>query len=354
MKKATILFTGGHHNSALLVALALKKQGYHIIWMGHKFTSGNNKSLSAEFQEIQKYHIRFLELKTGKFYRIKNPLEYFKIFFGFIQAFVYLVKVKPKLIISFGGYLAVPPVIIGFFLGIPSITHEQTATVGWANKIIAVFSKKIMLTHQSSAKNFPKAKTVFTGLPVAKKIFTLKPVKFKPPLLFITCGKQGSHIINQTIFELIPQLAKQFTIIHQTGPGPDLEKARRLKKKLNHLSKHYLVSAYFFGDQYLKYLKSASLIISRSGAHTAYKIALLHKRSILIPIPWVSHNEQYLNAKLSQKYAPITILTETALTPKSLLSAINKTLKLPLRRTLKKSLSTNALDKILQVVGEFV
>jgi len=79
MNKRTIVFTGGHHNSGLEVALAARKKGYQIIWIGHKFTSRGDKSLSAEFKEITANKIKFLELKTGKAYKQSNPLEYLKI-----------------------------------------------------------------------------------------------------------------------------------------------------------------------------------------------------------------------------------------------------------------------------------
>jgi UDP-N-acetylglucosamine--N-acetylmuramyl-(pentapeptide) pyrophosphoryl-undecaprenol N-acetylglucosamine transferase len=55
-------------------------------------------------------------------------------------------KIKPDIILSFGGYLAVPVVFVGWLLGIPSVTHEQTAVVGYANKFVSLFAKRILLT----------------------------------------------------------------------------------------------------------------------------------------------------------------------------------------------------------------
>ena len=72
----TIIFTGGHHNSALVVAQKLRTQGHKIIWVGHKFTMRGDKQISAEYQEVTGSGIPFYELKTGKFYRVTNPLEF--------------------------------------------------------------------------------------------------------------------------------------------------------------------------------------------------------------------------------------------------------------------------------------
>ncbi|NBO17293.1 MAG: hypothetical protein EBV07_00145 [Proteobacteria bacterium] len=54
-------------------------------------------------------------------------------------------------------------------------------------------------------------------------------------------------------------------------------------------------------------------LISRSGAHTVYEILHFNKKAIMIPIPWVSQNEQYLNAKLVFDAGLGLILEESAL-----------------------------------------
>jgi UDP-N-acetylglucosamine--N-acetylmuramyl-(pentapeptide) pyrophosphoryl-undecaprenol N-acetylglucosamine transferase len=357
MKKPTIIFTGGHHNSGLEVALEARKNGYDVIWIGHKFTSRGDKSLSAEYKEITKNKIRFLELKTGRVYKQSNPLEYLKVFLGFIQSFSYLLKFKPSLIFSSGGFIAVPVVITGWILGIPAITHEQTVTAGWANKALSPFVKKVLLTHQSSKKNFPGKKAVVVGLPLKKSLLRKTPkLKFTPKLLYITCGKQGSHIINSCLFPLIPQLVKKYTVVHQTGANTktqDISKARRIKNSLGKYSKRYIHAPYFFASEASNYLKSAHLVISRAGAHTTYELCLLGKRVIFIPIPWVSHNEQFLNAKLAAKSTTSLVLQEKELNPKVMMSAIKALDKQKLKPT-SKTLITNATQRILKIINEII
>jgi UDP-N-acetylglucosamine--N-acetylmuramyl-(pentapeptide) pyrophosphoryl-undecaprenol N-acetylglucosamine transferase len=356
--KPTIVFTGGHHNSSLVIAKELKKEGFPIAWIGHKFNNRHDKSLSAEFQEVAAANIPFFWLKTGKFYRHFNPVEYLKIIFGFFQSFYFLIKNRPALIVSFGGYLSVPVVITGWILGIPSITHEQTVIAGWANKAIAPFVKRILLTHQSSINNFPQGKTVHVGLPIEEELISnLKSKKkFSPPLLFITCGKQGSQIINQSVFPLIQKLVENFTVVHQVGSNSlskDIDKARRIRDSLGQYKNRYLAAPYYFGKEYATYLSSANLLISRAGAHTTYKISLLKKRSILIPIPWVSHNEQMGNALLAKEHAPIIILPESDLSPEALLIAIKdvQKLKTPISNH---SLPTDAEDKTIAIIKEYL
>lgn len=355
--KPTIAFTGGHHNSALVVAHILQKEGYPIIWIGHKFTSRGDKSLSAEYQEITKSGLRFLELKAGKFYQKFNPLEWLKIAFGFFQALIYLISYRPKLIFSSGGYLSVPVVIVGWFLGIPSITHEQTVVAGWANKAISPFVKKILLTYDSSQKNFPKEKSIVVGLPIRKELLNSKYTKkFDPKLIYISCGKQGSHTINKALFPIIPKLVEKFTVVHQTGASTltkDSDRARRIKEKLGDKKDRYVYAPYYFTDDAVTYIRSASVIVGRAGAHSVYELMVLGKKAVLVPIPWVSHNEQYLNAKLAQDQTGSTILEEKDLTPESLFGAIIDLVKKPVVKPTTK-LVTDAAEKITQIIREFL
>jgi UDP-N-acetylglucosamine--N-acetylmuramyl-(pentapeptide) pyrophosphoryl-undecaprenol N-acetylglucosamine transferase len=349
--KAKIAFTGGHHNSALVVAEELKRAGYDIVWLGHKFTMRGDKQVSAEFSEVSQAGIPFYELKAGKVYKKKNPMELFKVAFGFVQALVYLASLRPKLIIAFGGYLSVPVVFAGWLLRIPSVTHEQTVTAGWANKAIAPFVKKIFLTHQSSLKNYPAEKAVVVGLPLRRGLLAKhKFIKPKPPLIYITCGKQGSHIINQAVFPIIPRLVEKYKVVHQTGAhtiSADQERARRVKAALPKSVRHrYRHSPYFFGKEAIRYLKTASLVISRAGAHTVYELMLLNKRAVVIPIPWVSHEEQLQNARLLAASAPAVILEETQLTPETLDRAISEALKLPPKQG--KKVITDATQKMIK------
>lgn len=355
--KPLIAFTGGHHNSALVIAKNLQKEGYPIIWIGHKFAAKGDKSLSAEFQEVTRSGLSFLELKAGKFYQKTNPLEWLKIVFGFFQAFLYLSKYRPKLIFSSGGYLSVPVVIVGWLLGISSITHEQTVVAGWANKAISPFVKKILLTHNSSLPNYPKEKSIVVGLPIRKELLKSKYSKrFEPKLIYVSCGKQGSHTINKALFPILPDLVKKFTIVHQTGANTltkDSDRARRIKEKLGDLKERYIYAPYFFAEDAATYIRSSNVIVGRAGAHSVYELMLLQKKAVLIPIPWVSHNEQYLNAKLAEKEIGSTILEEKDLSPETLLQAIIDLVKKPAVKPTTK-LVIDAAEKITNIIHDFL
>lgn len=327
-----ILITGGHHTSALAVIDELKKRNKEIelIWVGHKYSMVKDVNVSAEYKDINELKIPFYDIKAGKFYGIYNPLQVLKILRGFINAFSLLLKTKPNLILSFGGYIAVPVVVCGYVLGIPAVTHEQTVVSGLANKVIAVFVKKIFISWKDSYNFYPKEKIVFTGLPLRKEIFTSTTNEFvfnnNLPVVYITGGKQGSHLLNEAVREILPEFLKHANVIHQCGDNSvnnDYEKLVKEKEALNEeLKGRYYISKYIKSEQIGEVFKKSSLIISRAGAHSVYEFISLKKPALLIPISWVSHNEQVKNAIAFEKTGLGRVLYENNLVSSVLLEQV--------------------------------
>jgi UDP-N-acetylglucosamine--N-acetylmuramyl-(pentapeptide) pyrophosphoryl-undecaprenol N-acetylglucosamine transferase len=318
LDKPKIVFCGGHHTSSLPLIDVLLEQGeYDLIFIGRKKAFSDDKNDSLEFLDISKRDIKFYNLKTSKFYG-KSLISIFRIIGGFFHALSILIKENPRVIVSFGGYIAVPVVLAGFILRKKIITHEQTVVTGMGNKFISWFADKVLVTWPNSLKYFNKSKTEVIGLPLRKSLFEKSPHLFKSdnklPTVYITCGKTGSHIINQFILENLNTLLQSFNIIHQSGDYSvtndfsNLETVYSLIKE-NVKGKYYL-RKFMFDEEVLSAFTDADFVVSRSGAHTIYELLHFKKKSILVPIPWVSFNEQYLNAKILHNVGLGMILEE--------------------------------------------
>ena len=298
MKK--IFITGGHYTPAKAVIDELLDE-YEIFYLGRKYAMEDDDALAFEYLDLRNLsNLSYLELTTGRLQRkfFIKPLQsikaFLKIFVGFGQSFYWLLKFRPNLVLSFGGYLALPVVIIAWFLGIPILTHEQTLVSGLANKIISKFAKK----------------TLF-GNPIRKEILDLKPVKTSG--IFVTGGNQGSHVINLAVKKIL----NKYQVIHQTGDSKnnDYEDLVKINKNTyKFLNAHDMAKA----------LNEATLVISRAGANITTELAFLGKPAILIPIPWSSGNEQYLNAKKLVDAGTAEILEQKDLTGENLLKLISQ------------------------------
>ena len=65
----------------------------------------------------------------------------------------------------------------------------------------------------------------------------------------------------------------------------------------------------------------------RAGAHTLYELAALAKPAIFVPIPWVSHNEQHINARILVNEGSSLLLSEEHLSVQTLMNALDTMLQ---------------------------
>ncbi len=334
MKKVVI--TGGHHSSALPVINELKSRypEIELYWFGHKHSVKGDKNDTLEYKEITDLNIPFFDLKAGKFYKTYDPIRLLKIPYGYFQALALLIKLKPEIVLSFGGYLAVPTVLAAKVLGIPSITHEQTAVLGYANKLIAQVADKVLISWESSREFLKNKNVVFSGLPLREEISLQKTNNFVVnetlPTIYITAGKTGSHIINEVIVNGLDELLKICNAIHQTGDHSiynDIQKLeeRYLKIKDSSYGK-YFPKKFIYSDEIGEVYAKASIVVARAGAHTCGELLYLNKPSVLIPIPWVSHKEQQKNAEMLVKEGLAVIINEAELNSARLVSEIKNML----------------------------
>ncbi|MBI1864044.1 glycosyltransferase [Candidatus Woesebacteria bacterium] len=323
MQKNNIVITGGHAATTALAtiqSLKTKDPNLEIYFIGVKKALEGKNTQTLESQIFPQIGVYYRTITMGrlqaKFTRYTIP-SLLKIPIGFYNSLNLLLKIRPKLILSFGGFASIPVCFWGYLLKIPIIIHEQTVSVGLANKISSIFATKIALAREESKAFFPISKTILTGNPILGSIVNIKPKNKigSPPVIFITCGSRGSQTINNALFPILEKLAKNFKIIHQTGEL-DFEKFNKLN--LKNYKAYKIISPFEIGSFY----KTADIIISRSGANTIAEIMLLKIPSIIIPIPWTRYNEQTKNALFAKKYAPIEIIKQDLLSPDLLFQKI--------------------------------
>lgn len=362
-KSKRIVITGGHHTPALPVIEELKKRGdFEFYWFGHQTSLHGEGTTSVEMKTVKKLGIPFYDLRAGKLYKTGFG-EWVKIPLGFFRAFYFLLKVRPDLVFSFGGYLAAPVVLAAFILRIPSVTHEQTVASGWANQLVARFAKRVFVSWEQSLTHFPPKKTVLTGNPLRPVIFEKKTNRFRfrgdLPVVYITGGKQGAHVINEAVRAALSRFLEAYNVIHQTGSSEvfqDYQKLVLLRDQLpKNLQSHYIIQEYFGENEIGAVFASADIVVGRSGANTVSELAALGKPAVLIPIPWVSHQEQFKNAQLLADLGGAIILPQDRLTSAALYESIDQIASdFPRYRRLaaeaKEMVDLNAASKIAEEV----
>ena len=154
--------------------------------------------------------IVFTPIQTGKFRRylsFRTPLDLLRIPIGVVQAFRALQRFHPDIVLSTGGFVSVPTIIAARLLHIPSLTHEQTATVGLATRINARFAGVVALSFEQSRRqlNAVHGRVIVTGNPIRASLFggsadaALQSFALSPklPLVYVTGGALGAHAIDE-------------------------------------------------------------------------------------------------------------------------------------------------------------
>ena len=303
MKK--ILICGGHPTPALAVIDELKKNHSDIslIFVGRKYAIESERTLSYEYKGCIERNVIFRELQAGRITRMivkSSFLNILRVPYGFLQAFYIVLKENPDIVVSFGGYIALPIVFWAWVFQKSVYTHEQTMKPGAANRMIGFFSKKIFVAFESVMKFFPQNKTEWIGNPVREVVFVKNnlsfPVEDPCPILYVTGGSLGSHSINEHIFSLLESLLPLFVIIHQVGDVKeygDLSRAEKLKTKYqNQFPNRYIPVSHVLENDIGAVYERAEFVIGRSGANTFFELIALQKPALFIPLPWSAHGEQ--------------------------------------------------------------
>lgn len=323
--KISIVLTGGHAATmgiSVIEEIKRRHPSARISWIGTKSTIPGSKATSTEYKIYPSLGVNYYSILAGrlqtKFTRYTIPLILL-IPVGFLQAFFILLKLKPKVILSFGGFTSFPVVVWGYLFGIPVILHEQTVVFGRASKASAPFASKIALAREESIKFFPKNKCVVTGNPLLPDILKVKPklIPGKDKVIFINIGSRGSEFISEEVFKVLPQLLKNYEIFHITGEN-------NFDRYKDFASDKYHVFPFIDPREIGEYYEKADIIISRAGASTISEILYVKRPAIIIPLPRSFMQEQYKNALYAEKFGIARVMTENQVETEGLVRPIEE------------------------------
>ncbi len=364
-----IFITGGHFAPALATIQELKDRGgWDIFYIGRRFAMEDDKAEALEYTELKKIPgLTYLIITSGRlqpkffvniFQSVKSLL---KVFIGLCQALIWILKFHPDVVLSFGGYVAIPIVSWAWLLGIPIATHEQTIGFGRANRLIAKLADRILVSWPETANHYHQNKVVLTGNPLRREIIAVIRQKKAPspsPTIYITGGNQGAHVINEAVKEVLPQLLSSYELIHQTGDAKKLadfaaleEEASKLPEELR---QNYHLAKFFDAQQVAKALWQSDLVITRAGANITTELLALGKPALFIPIPWSEKQEQMENAKYIRRLQLAEILPQEKLTGSSLLDQTREMVKNldRYKRNISQAKETVPLDAASRIVDE--
>lgn len=323
--------TGGHVFPAVAVAEQLEARGLKAVFI----TDTRGKPMIANEFSANRILAASPYGKT-KGERIKGLM---KLAIGAVQTLAIMTFYRPKLVIGFGGYPAVAPVLVGKMLGRKTMLHEQNAFFGRANHFLARHVSKIALSWQNTnniSENMEQ-KAVVMGMPVRKAFREIGVSDYLPPKdngdihILIVGGSLGATIFGDTVPEALSRLPeglrRRLKITHQV-------RENQIETAAAHYERAGITAniAPFIHDMPQEMAK-AQLVVCRSGASSVAELAASGRPSILVPFPDAMDDHQTANAKAMADIGGGWIIPEEEMSAGSLAGRISTLITSPEKLT---------------------
>lgn len=341
--------TAGHVTPNIALLPRLKEMDYEIHYIGSY--DGIEKKL------IEELNIPYYGISSGKlrrYFDMKNFTDPFRVVKGYAQATALLRKLKPDVVFSKGGFVAVPVVLAAKHCHIPVIIHESDMTPGLANKLAMPSASKVCCNFPETLEYLPKEKAVLTGSPIRQelrqgnKLAALEFCGFtaNKPTLMIIGGSLGAANVNAAIRGILPELLKTFQVVHLCGKG---------KMDDSLVGTEGYVQFEYIKKELADLFALSDVVVSRAGANAICELLDLRKPALLIPLgSSASRGDQILNAESFRSQGFCEVLTEDVMTPQLLLDTILKLYhsRADYVQAMETSALSNAIDTITNLIEE--
>ncbi|MGQ7793545.1 undecaprenyldiphospho-muramoylpentapeptide beta-N-acetylglucosaminyltransferase [Faunimonas sp. B44] len=238
---------------------------------------------------------------------------------GLLQSRRLMRAVSPRIVVGFGGYPTVPPLIAARLARIPILVHEQNAVLGRANRLLVRFG-----AHLATGFDHPKGgeaarAQTFVGNPVRAAIAAMAERRFRAPgedepfNLLVFGGSQGARVFADVVPAALGELGeaerRRIAVVQQCRPE-DIVRTRASYAQLGIAAE----LEPFFRDMPRR-LADAHLVVSRAGASTVTEIAVVGRPAMLVPYPHALDHDQAANAAALAAAGGAWLVPETEFTP---------------------------------------
>ncbi len=352
MAKKIVLTGGGtlgHVTPHLALIPHLQAKGYEIHYIG---TENGMEAPRMKAVDGIIYHA----VKSGKLRRYhswQNFTDPFRVIAGAFQSARLMGKIRPDVVFSKGGFVAVPVVFGAWLHRIPVLCHESDLTPGLANKLCRPFARRFATTFPECAQALgPKAE--MTGTPLRRELFqgdrekglALFGFDGSKPVLLMMGGSSGAQSVNAALRSALPSLLDQFDVAHICGKG-NLDEG--LKGTAGYAQREFL------NEELPDALACTDLVLSRAGANALCEFQELGRPMLLIPYPkGASRGDQILNAASLEKRGLCMVLQQENMTPETLVKALEDTWarREELSAALKNAPPADGTKRVLEMIEE--
>lgn len=342
--------TGGHIFPGLAVAEELRARGWRVHWLGAPASMEQQlvPPRGFAFEPVEFGGVRGKGLKT----MVLLPLRLLR---AFGQSIGVIRRVKPDVLVAFGGYITFPGGMMGVALNKPLVLHEQNSVAGMANKVLAGVADRVFTAFP---KVLPKARQVkWVGNPL-RSMLTQLPAPAErfagrsgPLKVLVVGGSLGAKALNDVVPKALAMIepAQRPQVTHQSGA-----------RQIDELRAAYQAAGVeatlvpFIDDMASAYAE-ADLVICRAGATTVSEIAAIGVAAVFVPFPHAVDDHQTTNAKFLTDQGAGWLIQQRDLTAQALADLLRDKDRPTLLAIAEKSRlmrKTNAVQEIADACEE--
>ena len=322
--------TGGHVYPALAIANEIRqtRADAEFLYVGHR------DKLDAWVVPEQGYPIRFVCARPFPRTRSLMPLLRFAIALtvGVVQGVLILLRYRPQIIISTGGFVSAPVLFAHGVLAKVGLSrarvfiYEPNAYPGLLNQVTGRLAQRIGVAFEQAGRWFDAQKVAVVGYPVRRSFLHLDRLAAREKLgiaqgrkvVLAFGGSGGAKAINEAVLEALPRWqAAGLVVIHVTGryKGPDYDAVADTEAGLATMGMEGECDWYRrldYADEIVDLIAAADLVICRAGAGTLTEMAVSGTPTLIVPLPTSAEDHQALNAREMERVGAAQVLYQEA------------------------------------------
>ena len=320
--------TGGHLFPAQALSAELQNRGYVVDLV----TDERALRYGGAFPARAMHTIAAATPTGGSI--LSKGLAALTLGWGTLSAMRLIRRLKPQLLVGFGGYPTVPPVLAASFLGVPAILHEQNAVMGRANRFLAGRVRKVATGFPdiSGVSGELSALCTHTGNPVRPNVLEAAQIPFPASddgrlKVLVTGGSQGARVMSKVVPMALACLGADERAridMVQQARGED-----ELDVRLAYQTMKYEAEIQPFFADLPHRIAASHLVIARSGASTVSELAVIGRPSILVPFPFALDQDQAANAAQLTGSGAASVIRQEDFTPERLAEELHNALANP-------------------------